>query len=479
MERSPDPVVLADGRGTIVYGNPAARTVLGGGPLEGRTIDEVLDPAVRAASHCAERPGGGTAWYLGHGADRPGRTVRFAAEVGEALAGSLNLRRTLARVADLAVPALGSWASVTLVDPVEVRRVVRPEGEPAEERVRPAARVPDDERRRVQAAMEAGIEQAMLTAADAIAFGAGGAGAGVPAAGTPVVTVPLQAHGSELGLLVVAGRPGRPPDHEAVTVLARRAAVALSAARVYEERSALASTLRAALLPATLPVVPGVAIGSAYRPAQEATEIGGDFYEVRADGDGWSFSVGDVCGKGVDAAVLTGQVRQSLRTVSLVDAAPEDRLHRLNEALLATDGTSFVTLVHGTIRSTAAGLELHLAGGGHPAPLVRRSDGRVEELPVAGPIIGMLDVVRFEPVTMVLRPGETLACFTDGLPDAPGDSGLLGVDRLAAVLADCEGMVAQAIAERLLQAALEHLDGRPHDDIALLVLQADPARGGR
>ena len=458
-----------------MYANPVACEVLGGGRPEGRPLEETVGPELRAASRCVGRPGGGTVWYLASG---PHDAVRFAAEVGEALAGSLNLRRTLARVADLAAP-LGSWVSVTLADPVQVRRVTRRGSEGAVVGTRPAARVPDEERRRVQAAMEEGLEETVLTVADLVAFGAGGGHGAEPAPGTPAVTAPLQAHGADLGLLVVAGRDGRVPDRQAVAILARRAAVALSAAQVYEERSTLASTLRAALLPAVLPEVPGVAIGSAYRPAQEATEIGGDFYEVRPDGDGWSFSVGDVCGKGVDAAVLTGQVRQSLRTVCLIDAVPEDRLTRLNDALLATDGTSFVTVVHGTFRGTAAGLDVHVAGGGHPAPLVRRRDGRVEELAVAGPIIGMLDVVHFEPRQTVLEPGETMVCFTDGLPDAPGDAGRLGTERLAAVLADSGGMVAQAIAERLLQAALEHLDGRPHDDIAILALQAGSTTGER
>ena len=464
-------MVVADDRGRITYANPAAVRLLDDAPVEGRPLDEVLDRELRAASRCDPQPGGGSVWYL-DGRGRAPAAVRFAAEVGDALAGSLNLRRTLARVVDLAVPALGAWASVTLWDPVEVRRVTRHEDGAVEERTRPAARVPDEERRRLQAAMEAGVEQFEMTGADTVAFGAG-------ATGRPAVTVPLRAHGSTIGVLLVAGRPGRPADREAVTVLARRAAVALSGAKVYEERSTLASTLRAALLPATLPEVPGVGIGSAYRPAQEATEIGGDFYEVREDRDAWSFSIGDVCGKGVEAAVLTGQVRQSLRTVALIDTEPEKRLQRLNEALLATDGTSFVTVVHGTFRPGPAGVEVRLAGGGHPAPLVRRRDGRVEEMPVAGPIIGMLPEVGFDPVPLTLGPGETLVCFTDGLPDAKGASGFLGVGRLAAVLADCDGMIAQAVAERLLQAGLEHLDGRPHDDIAVLVLQAEATGGGR
>lgn len=242
---------------------------------------------------------------------------------------------------------------------------------------------------------------------------------------------------------------------------------------MYEEWSRLAETLRAALVPPSLPAIEGIRLGAAYRAAQETTEIGGDFYELREDGCGWSFTLGDVCGKGVEAAVLTGQVRQSLRTVSLIAPEPASRLELLNSALMATDGTSFVTLVHGVMRPVHGGVAVRVVAGGHPPPLLRHVDGRVEEVNARGPIVGMLPHVRFEPAELQLAPGETLLCFTDGLPDAKGPKGFLGTERLSALLADCAGMTAQAIAERCLQTALEHLDGRPHDDMALLAVQVE------
>ncbi|HET6964992.1 MAG TPA: PP2C family protein-serine/threonine phosphatase [Acidimicrobiales bacterium] len=142
---------------------------------------------------------------------------------------------------------------------------------------------------------------------------------------------------------------------------------------------------------------------------------------------------------------------------------------------MSSNGTSFVTVVHGTMRPVDGGVGVRIAAGGHPPPLLRRRDGSVEEVPAHGPIIGMLPDVRFHPADVLLVAGETLLCFTDGLPDARGPTGFLGVDRLAALLADCTGMTAQAIAERCLQTALEHLDGRPHDDMAVMAVQVDPA----
>ena len=260
--------------------------------------------------------------------------------------------------------------------------------------------------------------------------------------------------------------------------LARRAALAVGAARIYEERAALAGTLRAALLPPDLPDVPGVELGARYRPAQEATQIGGDFYQVyRCGTEGWAFEIGDVCGKGVNAAVLTGQVRQSLRTAALVESDPARTLAVLNDAMLAVDGSKFVSVVHGRLRRQENGrVSIDLAGGGHPAPLLLRTDGTVEPVEAPGMIVGMLREARFRTVALTLAPGETLLLYTDGVTEARVGGAQLGPARLATMLRDCRGMTAQAITERLEQLVLDYLNGRSHDDIALLALRAEAPR---
>ena len=172
---------------------------------------------------------------------------------------------------------------------------------------------------------------------------------------------------------------------------------------MYEERTALASALRASLQPAPLPVIPGVGLGAVYRAAEETASIGGDFYDVLPAGDGaWSLALGDVCGKGVDAAVLTGQVRQSLRTAGLATSDPVETLHLVNSSLLAAGGSDFVTIVHGLLRPTASGVQLTLAAGGHPPPLVLHGSA-VHEVPVSGTIVGMLPDVRFTPAEVTLE----------------------------------------------------------------------------
>jgi serine phosphatase RsbU (regulator of sigma subunit) len=263
----------------------------------------------------------------------------------------------------------------------------------------------------------------------------------------------------------------------AVHALASRASVAITNARVYEERATLAATLRAALVPPPLPRVPGLDVGARYRPAHATTEIGGDFFELVERPDGaWMFAIGDVCGKGVEAAVLTGQVRQSLRTADVAATDPAQLLRLVNDTMLTTDGSKFVTVVVGRVRTCPQGAHVRVGSGGHPPPLVLRRDGSVEETPVRGTIVGMLPEARFGAADVLLARGETLLLFTDGVTEARGDDGMLGTDRLRDLLADCGGMRAQAITERLEQLVLDFLDGRPHDDIALLALRAAEER---
>ena len=478
VEAEPAGILVGDGDGRLSYLNPAAARVLrsaGAEPRLGHPVAELLRGFPVTAGAPRGLPDGGSVWYLSAEALAEREEAVFAVEVSDALAGNLDVRRTLGRVADLVVPCLATWASVTLWDNDRIRQVSRGPGAHLDDRAVPASRLDEAGRRRIRRAIDADWEE--LKAADPeelSELGATHAAAVELLADGPVkvVTFALRAFGSALGSLALCARPGC--HREVLSGLARRAAVAVHAARIYEERSTLAATLRSALLPADLPVPPGLQVGSIYRPAMEATEIGGDFYEMAEDGSGWSFSVGDVCGKGVEAAVLTGQIRQSLGTVALVSSDPAERLRLLNAAMLRADGTSFVTLLHAVLHQGDGHVSVRMAAGGHPPPLLRHRDGRVDEVEVGGPIVGMLSEVEFRPTEFRLEAGDMLVCFTDGLPDARGTDGLLGVGRLRRILADCHGLTPQATAERLLQSALDHLDGRPHDDMAILAVQAVP-----
>lgn len=398
----------------------------------------------------------------------------FAADVSLALSATLNLRRTLGRALSFAVPAFAPWAHAGVTDGSRVLRMHAVDGH--------APSVDEDATRAVTRPIPAagtGVatsEDELVDLGLAAPFGR----QVLHEAGRAVrwVRVPLVARGTARGVLVLLqpddGEPGAvPPD---LQVLADRTATAVDAALVYEQRNALATTLRSALLPPQPPQVPGVRIGARYRAALETSEIGGDFYDFHRTGSGrWSVALGDVCGKGVDAAVLTGQVRQALRVASVTHDDPAAVLQVLNDAMLLNGSTSFVTVVCASLEPRADGLHLQVAAGGHPPALVLRTDGSVEDVGPTGALVGLLPDLPMTSVRVVLHPGDTCLLYTDGVTEARTRGGEpFGEDRLHHLLADCLGMPARAISERVEQVVMEHLRGEPRDDIAVLVLQAEP-----
>jgi serine phosphatase RsbU (regulator of sigma subunit) len=162
----------------------------------------------------------------------------------------------------------------------------------------------------------------------------------------------------------------------------------------------------------------------------------------------------------------------------VVEQRPAQLLHLLNAALRAAGSRLFTTLVVGSMMPVqAGGLRLTLAAGGHPAPLVLRADGRVDEVAVHGGIVGVLPEVRFNQTTVTLAPGETLLLYSDGLTEARnhGDrQQLFGDVRLKAALRDCAGLSAEAVSDHLRRVVFDWLGPAEHDDLTVLVLQAAP-----
>ncbi|TQM79055.1 stage II sporulation protein E [Saccharothrix saharensis] len=259
---------------------------------------------------------------------------------------------------------------------------------------------------------------------------------------------------------------------------ARAAAAVESSTRLAEQRRTV-EALRANLLPTPLPDMPGVRLAGVYEPAHRGVLIGGDFYDVHPREDGSAaFVLGDVAGNGLEAAAHSGRVRQSLHALLVVEQRPAQLLHLLNAALRAAGSRLFTTLVVGTMLPVqAGGLRLTLAAGGHPAPLVLRADGRVDEVAVHGGIVGVLPEVRFNQTTVTLAPGETLLLYSDGLTEARKHDDrqeLFGDVRLKAALADCAGLSANAVSDHLRRVVFDWLGPAEHDDLTLLVVQAAP-----
>jgi phosphoserine phosphatase RsbU/P len=180
--------------------------------------------------------------------------------------------------------------------------------------------------------------------------------------------------------------------------------------------------LQRSLLPPSLPVIPGLAAAAYYHPAS-TDDIGGDFYDLFTLGDGnWGFFLGDVCGKGATAASVTSLARYTLRATATYDPDPAVVLGNLNTVLyqeIDGDALRYCTAVVGSGRPDGDGFVVTIATGGHPPPLLLRSDGTADYLPGGGgPLVGILADATFTATTYRLDPGDTLLVYTDGLTDA-------------------------------------------------------------
>lgn len=245
----------------------------------------------------------------------------------------------------------------------------------------------------------------------------------------------------------------------------------------------LARSLQDSLLPPVLRPVPGLDVAASYQPAAGGTTVTGDFYDLfNARGPWWSTVVGDVCGKGVEAAKVTALARYTLRADGTQHLSPAAVLQRLNTALLDQqhDGR-FLTAAYATFRVTASGLAGRLCCAGHPPALVRRADGRVRQVNASGSLLGLFPGIDLTDVRFRLAPGDTMLLYTDGATEArarAASSGtaepLFGEDALAAALASTHRMDAAATISRLSQVLARHTGDWASDDTALLALRVPP-----
>jgi sigma-B regulation protein RsbU (phosphoserine phosphatase) len=233
---------------------------------------------------------------------------------------------------------------------------------------------------------------------------------------------------------------------------------------------ALARTLQATLIPPTPPRIPGVDVAAGYRPAGDGTQVGGDFYDLfRIDEDEWVVLLGDVCGKGAEAAVVTALARYTLRAAAVEHEQPSDALATLNQVMLGHETDRFCTVVFLRLTRERGGLRCTLASGGHPLPLMRRRDGQVVEVGRPGSLVGILDDAEFEDVEVVLSPGEALLLYTDGVVEARHDGDQYGTERLVQVLR--LEHTAESLVGAIVDDVLRYQGGTAADDIAVLALR--------
>jgi serine phosphatase RsbU (regulator of sigma subunit) len=260
--------------------------------------------------------------------------------------------------------------------------------------------------------------------------------------------------------------------------------MAIDNARLYTERSRIAHTLQVKLLPERLPDIPRALMAARYRAAGELNEVGGDFYDVfQRSATEWALVVGDVSGKGAEAAAVTALARYTLRAAALEDAPPSVALQRLNAAMLYDDTSQFATVVVAYLSSGPSGsIDLRLALAGHPAPAVVRRDGRVEMVGRYGLMAGLGRDFDVHDVDVRLEDGDVLLLYTDGVTEAGARSAPFGEPGLVAVLERLAGQTPQAVVDAVEEAVVAAQPGDPRDDIALLAISpstsVEPAPSG-
>lgn len=233
----------------------------------------------------------------------------------------------------------------------------------------------------------------------------------------------------------------------------------------------LARTLQQTLIPPDPPAIPGLEVAAAYRPAGNGEEVGGDFYDVfEVATDDWFVVVGDVRGKGVDAAVVTALARYTIRAEAVRNEQPSAVLLTLNDVLLrhATDRFCTVALVHLRRRDDGWGATISL--GGHDWPLLVRAGEQPVEVGEVGSLLGMFEDVHLADVEVELRSGDALVVLTDGVSEGRGDGELYGEERLLDSVARNAGS-AGSITYGVLDEIMAFQDGNASDDIAIVTLQ--------
>jgi PAS domain S-box-containing protein len=295
-----------------------------------------------------------------------------------------------------------------------------------------------------------------------------------------VLTVSLIARdGSEIGRIDLMGKLDGAftrADELVLEDLARIASLAIENARLEARERGIARTLQDSLLPRTLPDIPGLEAEARYLAGGEGTVVGGDLYDLFPVDDEWALVVGDVCGKGAEAAALTGMVRYTLRAESAHHASPGGVLKLLNAAIIRQlDDGRFCTVLNGRLRLTDTGARLVLASAGHPPPLVLRAGGTVERIECGGPLLGIVREVEHPDVEVGLGPGDVFVAFTDGVTEGRGPSGMFGDEGVTELLAGMQGLDARTVADRVVQAVVAFQGGQIQDDLALLVLRVPAA----
>ncbi|MFE6162015.1 SpoIIE family protein phosphatase [Streptomyces sp. NPDC056486] len=452
---------------------------------------EILAPLPKRVSHETE--------WVNRGA------LTFLAEASDLLAGQFDEELVAALAGQLLVPRLADWCAVWLDDESDAA----PRGEAGGGTGTRLARVWHASEQRIEE-----LRRSLEKDPPRLPESAGSGAVPVPWPGEvspgegPVGEAPgtalayrLMAGGGSLGTLVI-GRAGEMRFADEVTGLiedfSRRVALAISAARRYQRQATISQVLQRGLLPSSVADIPGMHSGVVYEPRDKGGP-GGDFYDVfQAGKDRWCFALGDVQGKGVEAAVVIGLARPWLRLLAREGYKVAEVLDRLNQLLLddATeaadaaaavvavaggqsvppDGATsrFLSLLYGElVPMDGGGVRCTVASAGHPLPLLLSPDGTVQAAAAPQLLLGVVEEAKYVSETFELWTGDTLLCVTDGVTERRAGRQMFDDDDgLATAFASCEGLDAALVAERIKRLVHEFSEKPLDDDMAVLVLQA-------
>jgi serine phosphatase RsbU (regulator of sigma subunit)/anti-sigma regulatory factor (Ser/Thr protein kinase) len=394
----------------------------------------------------------------------------FVTEATDLLTRSLSVSLNLALVTQLVVPRLGDWcAAYSVDDRGRPRRLtVNHRNEDRTDAVLSVLET-DNELRQVIREVAAGGPAVRLPST-------------VPVAGqrSHVTVLALRSRDRTHGVLVTGrAQPLDPVAYMAALELARRAALAVDNARLHEEQLSTVNALQASLLPTALPTLPGVQLAARYHSASTGLAVGGDFYDAYTLPSGkFALAIGDVCGKGAEAATVTGMTRDLLRVLLQDGASPATALHRLNRALIDhPTATRFCTVALATAERVDGQLRVRLCLAGHPEPVLLHRDGSTELVGTPGDLLGVLpdDEMSLAEVDLVLAAGESLVLFTDGVTERRDETKMFGQYGVRHSLDAIGGADAQVVADTLDEAARSFVANELRDDVAILVVRNDPS----
>ncbi len=293
-----------------------------------------------------------------------------------------------------------------------------------------------------------------------------------------MLSVPLLARGRSLGVLTVFSVQPAAFSEEDMGLLhtfASQAALAIDTAALYEKEHHVASVLQSSILPQVLPEFDEIQAASVYLPAGQEAEIGGDYFDLFRRADGViAFAIGDVCGKGVEAATKTSMLKYSVRAFLTAGFGPAETLREVNRMIAESGQTSdIVTLWVGALDVEEG--TLRFANGGHPPALILRQEtGEIERLETTGPLLGALDSAAYDEITTTIAEGDTVMLYTDGVTEARRGNKFFGEGRVRRALSG--GGEPAVVVDRLLSSLDTFAPGNLRDDAAVLAVRFKSGR---